>query len=198
VAGWWLKGYDVSFLITNFHTEQMYKHKLVDFVIQVCDSCPAACLPPVSWGGHEQKILLALPPPSRLFFRSPLGFMRRRSCCHEMLFAVAGFLQVFELHSRAPVERSLIQSRCLHALVCFCRLPDQFMEDIDKEISEMKLMVNARARISANSFLSQVYEGLRFQHACCLPTTLLTAADLYPLTTTCSLLERISAAAWTC
>lgn len=28
-------GYDVSFLITNFHTEQMYKHKLVDFVIQV-------------------------------------------------------------------------------------------------------------------------------------------------------------------
>uniref|UniRef100_A0A1I8JBX0 Actin-related protein 2/3 complex subunit 4 n=1 Tax=Macrostomum lignano TaxID=282301 RepID=A0A1I8JBX0_9PLAT len=26
-------GYDVSFLITNFHTEAMYKHKLVDFVI---------------------------------------------------------------------------------------------------------------------------------------------------------------------
>lgn len=29
------KGYDVSFLITNFHTESMFKHKLVDFVIQV-------------------------------------------------------------------------------------------------------------------------------------------------------------------
>lgn len=29
-----LQGYDISFLITNFHTEQMYKHKLVDFVIQ--------------------------------------------------------------------------------------------------------------------------------------------------------------------
>ncbi|CAG8755752.1 2903_t:CDS:2, partial [Funneliformis caledonium] len=27
-------GYDISFLITNFHTEQMYKHKLVDFIIQ--------------------------------------------------------------------------------------------------------------------------------------------------------------------
>ena len=27
--------YDISFLITNFHTEQMLKHKLVDFVIQV-------------------------------------------------------------------------------------------------------------------------------------------------------------------
>ncbi len=30
-----VQGYDISFLITNFHTEQMFKHKLVDFVIQV-------------------------------------------------------------------------------------------------------------------------------------------------------------------
>ena len=29
-----LKGYDISFLITNFHTEEMLKHKLVDFIIQ--------------------------------------------------------------------------------------------------------------------------------------------------------------------
>eukprot|EP00842_Homolaphlyctis_polyrhiza_P000678 jgi/Hompol1/1610/HPOL_001668-RA len=29
-----IPGYDISFLITNFHTEQMYKHKLVDFIIQ--------------------------------------------------------------------------------------------------------------------------------------------------------------------
>jgi len=28
------QGYDISFLITNFHTEEMLKHKLVDFVIQ--------------------------------------------------------------------------------------------------------------------------------------------------------------------
>lgn len=57
-----IEGYDISFLITNFHTEQMYKNKLVDFVIQ-------------------------------------------------------------------------------------------FMEEIDKEISEMKLALNARARISAEEFL---------------------------------------------
>lgn len=60
-----LQGYDISFLITNFHTEQMYKHKLVDFVIH-------------------------------------------------------------------------------------------FMEEIDKEISEMKLSVNARARIVAEEFLKNV------------------------------------------
>ncbi|KAH7948301.1 hypothetical protein HPB52_020354 [Rhipicephalus sanguineus] len=57
-------GYDISFLITNFHTEQMYKHKLVDFVIH-------------------------------------------------------------------------------------------FMEEIDKEISEMKLSLNARARICAEEFLKR-------------------------------------------
>jgi actin related protein 2/3 complex subunit 4 len=29
-----LDGYDISFLITHVHLENMYKHKLVDFVIQ--------------------------------------------------------------------------------------------------------------------------------------------------------------------
>ena len=59
-----IQGFDISFLITNFHTESMYKHKLVDFIIQ-------------------------------------------------------------------------------------------FMEEVDKEISEMKLAVNARARITAQEFLKQ-------------------------------------------
>ncbi|TIC90758.1 Actin-related protein 2/3 complex subunit 4 [Colletotrichum higginsianum] len=57
------QGYDISFLITNFHTEEMLKHKLVDFIIQ-------------------------------------------------------------------------------------------FMEEVDKEISEMKLFLNARARFVAESFLT--------------------------------------------
>ena len=30
----WIQGYDISFLITNVHTEEMLKHKLVDFIIQ--------------------------------------------------------------------------------------------------------------------------------------------------------------------
>ena len=58
-----MQGYSISFLVTNFHTEAMYKHKLVDFIIQ-------------------------------------------------------------------------------------------FMEDIDKEISEMKMMVNWRARTVSDEFLS--------------------------------------------
>jgi len=57
-----VQGYDITFLITNFHTETMFKHKLIDFIIQ-------------------------------------------------------------------------------------------FMEEVDKEIKEMKLAVNARARITAEQFL---------------------------------------------
>ena len=57
-----IAGYDISFLVTNFHTELYFKHKLVDFIIT-------------------------------------------------------------------------------------------FMEEVDKEISEMKLAVNARARIVASEFL---------------------------------------------
>jgi len=59
-----VQGYDISFLITNFHCENMYKHKLVDFILQ-------------------------------------------------------------------------------------------FMEEVDKEISEIRLAVNARARITAQEFLKQ-------------------------------------------
>lgn len=29
-----VQGYDISFLITNTHTDEMLKHKLVDFIIQ--------------------------------------------------------------------------------------------------------------------------------------------------------------------
>ena len=58
------KGYDISFLITNFHTNKMLKHKLVDFIVL-------------------------------------------------------------------------------------------FMEDVDKEISSMKLSLNARARIVAETYLQQ-------------------------------------------
>jgi len=29
-----VEGYDISFLVTNFHTESMFKHKVVDFIVQ--------------------------------------------------------------------------------------------------------------------------------------------------------------------
>ena len=32
------KGYDISFLITNAHTESMHKYKLVDFIIEFIET----------------------------------------------------------------------------------------------------------------------------------------------------------------
>lgn len=66
-----VEGYDVSFLITNFHTEEMLKNKLVDFIIH-------------------------------------------------------------------------------------------FMQEIDSEVSKMKLDVNSRARVIASTFLSQVLFPIPF------------------------------------
>lgn len=35
------QGYDLSFLITNFHTEELKKDKLVDFIIQFMEDINA-------------------------------------------------------------------------------------------------------------------------------------------------------------
>ena len=77
-----IQGHDISFLITNNHTDTMLKHKIVDFIIQL-----------------------------RTHIHSP----------------------------RSPADAS-------------CR----FMEEVDKEISEMKLSLNARARVVAESYLGAV------------------------------------------
>jgi len=34
-----MQGYDISFLITNFHCEDMFKHKLIDFVVNFMEVC---------------------------------------------------------------------------------------------------------------------------------------------------------------
>ncbi|KAL4326510.1 hypothetical protein AHAS_Ahas13G0007300 [Arachis hypogaea] len=72
-----VQGYDISFLITNYHCEEMQKHKLIDFIVQ---------------------------------------FMEAR-----ILFSVT----------------------------------DLKMQDIDKEISELKMSVNTRGRLVATEFLKQ-------------------------------------------
>ncbi|KAK6049096.1 hypothetical protein COOONC_13399 [Cooperia oncophora] len=39
-----LPGYDISFLITASHTETMYKHKLVDFLLHFMQEIDKVCL----------------------------------------------------------------------------------------------------------------------------------------------------------
>lgn len=54
------QGYDISFLVTNFHTEDMLKHKLVDFIIQFMEEVDKEI--------SEMKLFVCDPlhPPSRL------------------------------------------------------------------------------------------------------------------------------------
>lgn len=40
-----VKGYDISFLITNRNVEDMMKHKLVDFIIECVPVGPCSCAP---------------------------------------------------------------------------------------------------------------------------------------------------------
>jgi len=93
-CSFYLQGYDVSFLITHTHLEKLWKHKLVDFIIQVC---------------------------------------------------------VFRVTFSSNNLRTDLSSA--HLLIC--HLFVQFMEDIDKEISGMKIAINARARVVASEFMRQ-------------------------------------------
>lgn len=54
-----IQGYDISFLITNFHTEEMLKHKLVDFIIQFMEEVDKEI--------SEMKLFVRLPGPSQAF-----------------------------------------------------------------------------------------------------------------------------------
>lgn len=53
------QGYDISFLITNFHTEEMLKHKLVDFIIQFMEEVDKEI--------SEMKLFVTIPPSNCLF-----------------------------------------------------------------------------------------------------------------------------------
>jgi hypothetical protein len=48
-----VQGYDISFLITNFHTEELLKHKLVDFIIQFMEEVDKEI--------SEMKLFVSLP-----------------------------------------------------------------------------------------------------------------------------------------
>ena len=87
-----VEGYDISFLITNFHTEQVGN---VDVYIVYTRSTTRGIV--------------------------------------DFLYALNPFIRMYK-----------------HKLVDFVI---HFMEEIDKEISEMKITLNARARIVAEEFL---------------------------------------------
>lgn len=72
-----LQGYDISFLITNFHTEEMLKHKLVDFVIHFMEEVDKEI--------SEMKLFVRIP------IHRPWGSLERQTY-FEQLNARARFV----------------------------------------------------------------------------------------------------------
>lgn len=103
-----VQGYDISFLITNYHCEEMQKQKLIDFIVQ---------------------------------------FMEART-----LFSWCSIKYVHE--------------RLIKGIQIICSLYFHF-QDIDKEISELKMSVNTRGRLVATEFLKQfVWQYFNSKHCC--------------------------------
>ncbi|KAH0928835.1 hypothetical protein HID58_014562 [Brassica napus] len=53
-----VQGYDISFLITNYHCEEMQKQKLIDFIIQFMEASLSPnllCLPCVFFHGYRER-----------------------------------------------------------------------------------------------------------------------------------------------
>jgi actin related protein 2/3 complex subunit 4 len=77
-----VKGYDISFLITNFHTEEMLKHKLVDFIIQFMEEVDKEI--------SEMKLFVRRPRNTMLGTRADTLLVERKSAFCGRVFPYSG------------------------------------------------------------------------------------------------------------
>ncbi|KAK7840135.1 actin-related protein 2/3 complex subunit 4 [Quercus suber] len=120
-----VQGYDISFLITNYHCEEMQKHKLIDFIPEISVL--------VCWLCQPLGVLQALADGTKLLFK-------------ENLLPSKGDTGLFSIGPSIAVIAIL-------KLIAFQILFSP--QDIDKEISELKMSVNTRGRLVATEFLKQ-------------------------------------------
>ena len=122
--------------------ERILCHKFTRFMMQRAESFIVLRRKPV-------KVRVSVSLPSRI-----------RLCTA----ADAGLRHIFPHHKQPHGHDAEAQDRRLHhpvrALSPFVSAPsltfNRFMEEVDKEISEMKLSLNARARVVAESYLTAV------------------------------------------
>jgi actin related protein 2/3 complex subunit 4 len=77
-----VKGYDISFLITNFHTEEMLKHKLVDFIIQFMEEVDKEI--------SEMKLFVRQPRHTTKDLRADMSTVERESTFCRRVFPYSG------------------------------------------------------------------------------------------------------------
>ncbi|OMJ26783.1 Actin-related protein 2/3 complex subunit 4 [Smittium culicis] len=167
-----IPNFDLSFLVT-YHTITQYdKTRVVDFIIEFLEQVDKeisemklslnARARIVAESYLSQLLLETSANSCRISLRIKQADDIEKILCHKL----ARFLMLrsdsFQILRRTPIPNfDLSFLVTYHTITQYdkTRVVDfiiEFLEQVDKEISEMKLSLNARARIVAESYLSQV------------------------------------------
>jgi len=145
--------------ITNFASQRVERHNAPEVEM---GRTPEALLTPllISRNANEQVLIEPSINSVRLSIKIKQADEIERILAHKFTRFLMMRAEGFVILRRTPIKgydiSFLITHRnaeemMKHKLVDFVI---QFMEDVDREISEMKLSLNARARIVAESYLS--------------------------------------------
>lgn len=107
------QGYDISFLITNFHTEAMLKHKLVDFIIQFMEEVDKEI--------SEMKLFVRLIPGSDVCGRNDDANVSQLNA--RARYVAESFLVPVRSHAPAYTSSSLIYDLVRLNSPTICSIP---------------------------------------------------------------------------
>lgn len=147
--------------LQNFGSQVVERHNIPEVEAQ---NTPEAVLVPLTVSRNEHEYVLIEPSVNsvRVSIKIKQADEIEQILCHKFTRFLMQRAESFVVLRRKPipgydisflVTNAHTESMLKHKLVDFVI---QFMEDVDKEISEMKLSLNARARIVAESYLSVV------------------------------------------
>ncbi|WFD14142.1 Arp complex subunit [Malassezia arunalokei] len=145
--------------LQNFGSQVVERHNIPEVEAQ---NTPEAVLVPLTVSRNEHEYVLIEPSVNsvRVSIKIKQADEIEQILCHKFTRFLMQRAESFVVLRRKPmpgydisflVTNAHTESMLKHKLVDFVI---QFMEDVDKEISEMKLSLNARARIVAESYLS--------------------------------------------
>lgn len=146
--------------LENFPSQVAERHNVAEIEAQ---STPEVLLTPllISRNASEQVLIEPSINSVRLSIKIKQADEIERILAHKFTRFLMMRAEAFVILRRVPVKgydisflvtNKNVEDMMKHKLVDFVI---QFMEDVDRELSEAKLSLNARARIVAESYLSQ-------------------------------------------
>merc|ERR1711939_243575 len=145
--------------LENFPSQVAERHNVAEIEAQ---ATPEALLTPLTIARNASECVLIEPSINsvRVSLRIKQADEIEQILCHKFTRFLEQRAEAFVVLRRVPIKgydisflitNKNVEEMMKHKLVDFII---QFMEDVDREISEMKLSLNARARIVAESYLS--------------------------------------------